>query len=258
MPSPFPGMDPYIESSGAWGDFHNSFLMYVKESLQKTLTPNYLVRVQERIASITLPDGERKPWIPDVNVSASGDYSPAKSLSPSMVATLEAVELEHIYVEPEKETYLEITHARDRKLVTVIELLSPSNKVNPGQVFYQAKREALLAQYVHIVEIDLLIRGNRLAMKKKLPPGDYFVVISRAEKRFMGAVSGWNVRQPFPTIPIPLLSPDPDRQLDLGLVFNRVYDLGDYGLGIDYTADPPSFLRPEDQEWARGIVAKPA
>jgi hypothetical protein len=104
--------------------------------------------------------------------------------------------------------------------------------------------------------LDLLIRGTRLQMKKPLPAGDYFAYVSRADRRFFSDVYPWHVRHPLPTIPIPLLEPEADYMLKLDALFGLTYDRGRYGRELNYKADPPSFLRPEDREWARGIVAK--
>jgi hypothetical protein len=164
------------------------------------------------------------------------------------------VTLEHDLEEPTTETYLEIRRHPDRRLVTVIELLSPSNKELPGRDVYFAKRNTLLNQFVHVVEIDLLLAGARLGMRTPLPAGDYFAYVSRAERRPHGDVYAWGVRNPLPVIPVPLLDPDPDYQLDLGALFRHAYDRGRYERSIDYTADPATALRTEDRGWAQEIA----
>jgi hypothetical protein len=256
MPSPFPGVDPYLEASGRWEDFHDTFITYCRDILLDAISPTYLVRIKERVASISVPDGKEKQSVPDVGISAPPGYEGGGLKTAGALTTIESVTLEHEYTEPIKETYLEILHGPERKLVTVIELLSPTNKESPGRDLYLAKRESLLAQYVHIVEVDLLLRGARLPMKKALPKGDYFVFVSRAERRFFGDVTAWNIRHPIPVIPVPLLAPDSDIMLDLGALFQLTYDRGRYRFELNYKADPPSFLRPEDREWAREIVSK--
>jgi len=257
MPSPFPGMDPYIEDSGIWEDFHDRFITYCGDQLLDALGDRYSVRIQERITSVAVLDDEEKIAVADVGVSRPESYSPPNHRDPSATATIEPVTLEHISFEPLTESYIEIRRRPELHLVTVIELLSPSNKVQPGRAYYQAKRDALLAQYVHIVEIDLLMRGARLRMKQPLRNGSYFALVSRAERRFFSDVYGWTIRQPLPTIPIPLLEPEPDYMLDLSALFRLTYDRGRYDRELNYNADPPSFLRPEDREWAREILSKP-
>jgi hypothetical protein len=203
-------MDPYLEASGIWEDFHDSLIMYCRDQLLEKYGERYSVRVQERITSVAVPDSSEKLAVADVGISTPDSYEPARSSGPTATATIEPVTLEHVAFEPLTETYIEIRRRPELNLVTVIEVLSPSNKVQPGRTYYQAKRDVLLSQYIHIVEIDLLIRGDRLPMKKPLPAGDYLAFVSRAERRFFGDVYAWNIRQSLPVIPIPLLAPDPD------------------------------------------------
>ena len=255
MPSPFPGMDPYLEASGGWEDFHDRFLTHCGEALLEALPSHYLVKIQERVAAITVPDGDQKRAVLDIGISAPGAATGASANSTS-VATIEPIAMEHVYAEPLKETYIQILRRPDRKLVTVIELLSPTNKDGRGRDAYIEKRDALLAQYVHIVEVDLLIQGARLPMKLPLPPGDYYAFVSRAQRRFNADVYYWTMRHSLPAIPIPLLEPDPDYKLDLSGHFRHTYDRGHYEREIDYQTEPPSFLRSEDRDWARRLLTK--
>jgi len=257
VPSPFPGMDPYIESTGRWNDFHERMLTHFCELLLELVPDSYDVSVEERVTSISVPGGDTKRAVIDIGITSSRAEDVDSS---GGVATLEGggVRLAHLDFEPRREAYLEITHKPDDRLVTVIELLSPANKEKPGSDLYREKREALLVQYVHIVEIDLLMRGTRLAMKQPLPLGDYFVYSTRAEDRAFAEVIGCSLRHQLPTIAIPLAEPDPELRVNLQALFNVTYDRGKYQRRPKYSESPPSFLRREDQEWARGIVAKPA
>ena len=254
MPSPFPGMDPYLEASGGWEDFHDSILTYVRDALLDAVPAHYVVKIQERVTLVSLPARGTQQVVSDVGVSTVGEVRPAGGVMTAAVASVEPLTLEHDLEEMATETYLEVRRQPDRQLVTVIELLSPSNKELPGREAYLAKRNALLSQYVHLVEIDLLIRGRRLGMRGQLPPGDYYAYVSRAERRPRGDVYAWGVRHPLPVIPVPLLEPDPDFPLDLGALFRQAYDRGRYERSVDYTADPPAFLRPEDRDWAREVI----
>ena len=113
-----------------------------------------------------------------------------------------------VVMEEIRETYIEVRYRPDRKLVAVLELLSPTNKINFGIGEYLHKRMAILKQPVHLVELDLLVGGHRLPMERPLPPGDYFALIARSEHCPMADVYHWRVRNPLPHIPIPLKSPD--------------------------------------------------
>ena len=138
--------------------------------------------------------------------------------------------------------------------MTVIELLSPSNKQMPGDVWYDEKRHELIRQEVHIVELDLLIGGVRLRMKDPLPKGDCFAFVSFAEHRPLSDTYIWTIRDPLPTIPIPLKAPDPDILLDLASIFARVYERARLGRSINYEAPLRLPLSQEDRAWAEALA----
>src|SRR5947208_719922 len=75
MPSPFPGMDPYLEDPGVWPDFHATFINYCRESIADQLPPNFVARVREQIRLVDLREGESSRFEPDVNVSRSNGPS---------------------------------------------------------------------------------------------------------------------------------------------------------------------------------------
>src|SRR5581483_402078 len=154
----------------------------------------------------------------------------------SGVATLESVTIPLVIVEEPREAYIEILHRPERQLVAVLELLSPSNKTEPGRSVYLTKRNALLYQNVHLVELDLLLGGHRLPFRKALPLGDYYALVARGDRRPDCDVYAWTIRQALPTIPIPLRAPDPDVLLDLATVFSTAYERGRYRRSIHYEA----------------------
>jgi len=133
----------------------------------------------------------------------------------------------------------------------VIEILSPTNKSGLGRGQYLQKRRELLDQPVHLVEVDLLLGGKRLPMGGRLPAGDYYAFVSRAEKRESSDVYAWSIRRPLPAIPIPLSPPDPDLSLDLAAVVNQAYDQGRYHRLIHYTDPLDLPLTAEAQNWLR-------
>ncbi|OYV79650.1 MAG: hypothetical protein B7Z73_19185 [Planctomycetia bacterium 21-64-5] len=117
-----------------------------------------------------------------------------------------------------------------------------------------AKRNAILCQPVHLVELDLLIGGQRLPLAKPLPPARYYAFVSRADQRPMCQIVPWGVRQPLPTIAIPLLPGDPDVALELGAVFEETYERGGYDNDVDYTAPSPARLDDADSQWAAELA----
>ncbi|MCI0680573.1 MAG: DUF4058 family protein [Gemmataceae bacterium] len=161
---------------------------------------------------------------------------------------------EHVYLDGPKEAYIEILHRPDRSLVAVLELLSPANKEQPGRTEDLAKRRAILVQQVHLVELDLLLGGRRLPMQQPLPDGDYYYLLSRAEKRLDCDVFAWSLRQALPKLPAPLRAPDRDIIIDLAAVFATAYERGRYGRKISYHDHVPRFLSDEDRVWTRHII----
>ncbi len=135
-------------------------------------------------------------------------------------------------------------------------VLSPWNKSGEGYWEYRAKRRKLFRQNVHLVELDLLVRGQRLPMEQELPPADFYVFLSRGDRRPQCDVFAWSVRQPLPRIPIPLRAPDPDVMLDLPSLFAHGYERGRYARALDYSAPLDLPLASADRAWAEDLVRK--
>jgi hypothetical protein len=157
-------------------------------------------------------------------------------------------------VEFESQSFLEIRNGRNRQVVTVIELLSPSNKYSgPDRDQYLAKRAQLLCSRVHLVEIDLLRGGPRMPVESGMPDCDYCVLVSRVERRPRAGVWPIRLRDKLPEIPIPLRDPHPDAKLDLQAVLHRIYDTARYERYI-YDSEPVPALSAEDAAWARQFL----
>lgn len=151
------------------------------------------------------------------------------------MATLEPVTLAFPTTLVEvREIWVEVRTRDDEALVTSVELLSPANKAEPGLGESILKRRGLIRRRVNLVEIDLLIGGRRLAMEGELPPGDYYAFVARGERMPECSVYAWSVRDPLPTIPVPLLPPDADVPLDLAPLFATAYQRGRYGRTLKY------------------------
>jgi hypothetical protein len=219
MASPFPGMDPYLESPAYWPDFHARFVNYWCDALADQLPDNYEIRMDERNNLVELrSEGHKR------------------------------------IEEENRETYIEILHRPDRTRIAVLELLSPANKEESGRSMYLAKRNALLLQAVHLVELDLLLGGQRLPLDGAYPPGHYYALIARWTRRPDCDVYAWTLRRSLPPIPIPLKDPDPDVWLDLGAVFATAYERGRYARSIDYAVPPRMACAEEDRQWMAARV----
>lgn len=241
MGSPFPGVDPYLEDQNFWPDFHPRFLNYWCEALSAALPAHYDARIDERVQIVEL-DQEGNPFRPDIAVSRAAGHETAgmgsAGHSPQVeaggVALMQPETVPLPATEEIKESSIHILHRPDRTLVAVLELLSPSNKINPGRLRYLWKRSDLLLQDVHLVELDLLLAGDRLPMGKPLPPADFYAIIARSDRRPNADVLRWTLRDPLPKIPIPLLKPDKDIVIDLAEVFAIAYERGRYARSVNY------------------------
>jgi hypothetical protein len=145
---------------------------------------------------------------------------------------------------------IEVRDVSNRRLVTVIEILSPVNKMGDGAMEYVEKRAALMTTSVHLLEIDLLRRGGRILFETDPPPADYYVYLSRFTNRPYTDVWPIGLRERLPVLPVPLLPPDEDVLLDLQRAVNACYDLVHYERLLDYTvAPPPPPLSEADAAW---------
>src|SRR5436190_13644699 len=135
MSSPFPGMDPYLETPALWSDFAASFITYWRDALIDCLPDNYEARIDEKVNLVEISPPRKKLIEPDVAVSKRGPTR-AFTSAPAGVATLEPVTLSLIIEEETHERHIEVLHRPDRKLVAVLELLSPANKEEPGRTLY--------------------------------------------------------------------------------------------------------------------------
>jgi hypothetical protein len=260
MKSPFPGMDPFLEAQGRWPDFHGRMITYCCDAISQTLPEPYVAQMGEDVRLVTWQTEPARVIRPDVAVIRTlGPAGPATAQGGG-VATLEPVTIPFAdFAEEVRETWIEIFRLPDQRLVTAIELLSPTNKASNGWKEYVDKRLRLRAQPANLVEIDLLLAGLRLPMAAPLPPGDFYAFIGRTKSRPDCEVYAWSIRQPLPKLPIPLEAPDPDVMLDLAEVFALAYARGRYARLIDYTLPLHLPLRPEDKIWAeqvaRGLVS---
>ncbi len=250
MPSPFPGMDPFIESQGYWEDFHSALLGDCRRALTAVLPRNYGAFIEQRISLVDISAEPPQSRRPDIAV-LRGDQA-SKASSRGALATLEpiTVPLALDDLDEIRERWIEIRKLPDRSLVTVIEVLSPTNKTGFGRIEYIGKRKQWIRQPVNVVEIDLLCNGHRLPMRGALPAGDSYAFVSRADRRPNCDVYAWSIRRQLPVIPIPLAFPDPDVLLDLQAVFALTYDGSPYGESIDYSAPLDLRMANEDRSWA--------
>lgn len=253
MPSPFPGMNPYLEHPSIWHDFHNQFCMSCRTALAQVIRPKYICQLEEHVYIHELSDDERR-LIGHGDVTIA-ERDPKLTIESATAVGLMAPTVGRILpeVDEEREIYLEIRDREHRELVAVLELLSPTNKKRGSdRDQFLAKRRSLLDSPAHYVEIDLLRAGPRLPVEG-LPKCDYYALVSRAQERPAVGIWASRLRQPLPAISIPLRSPDPDVTLDLQAILHSAYEAGNYDYYL-YENTPEPLLSAEDQAWADELI----
>jgi hypothetical protein len=232
MPSPFPGMDPYLENPSIWPDFHQALSNEIRNALNSQLPSPYYARVEMR---------------PEVGIVEEGQ---------------EWVQSFHHY-------FVEIRDSNQgHKRITLIEILSPSNKKNgPDRRAYVAKQTEVLRSDANLIEIDLLRKGKRVHPHPEMEGFlsglntriDYFISVNRAWKRHEESIGyllfPLSIQQGLPCIPVPLRENLPEVPLDLQYVFTRAYDGGPCRKGaVDYTQPPNPSLGDTDGDWALALL----
>lgn len=256
MPSPFPGMDPYLEGP-LWPDVHQALANKLRQRLTPQLRPRYTARLEVYLVEDTAPEGEIGILYPDVEIlqrpqppapTAPGRSAGGVALTP---APLSVPVLQPVRV---RIPTVEIRDTAHNVLVSCIEILSPVNKREPGLTPYRQKRQRLYEAQVHLIEVDLLRRGTRPVSHPRIPPVPYLITLTRAGS---GKVEVWPLQlpDPLPTIPVPLRAPDPDIALDLSEALAAIYEEAAYDLSIDYTQPPPPPpLSDEDRRWLETLL----
>lgn len=251
MPSPFPGMDPYLESD-RWNGVHSMFVNQIGWEISEKLPDGYVAFTEERLVVEDFPEDSQRQRAkvqtpPDVSVVRERRVRSRRSstalLEPPMrVRTAKPLSY--------PETFLEIRDAEKMRLITSVELLSPTNKGSHRNE-YLTKRERALVAEVNLVEIDLLLGGRRLPTEQTLPASNYFVFVCRAAQQTMTDLWPIFLKDSLPKIPIPLKSADGDVVIDLQKIFTRIYDHMRYARSLNYLKPPDAPLSVTDLAWVR-------
>lgn len=255
MRSPFPGMDPYLERPTLWPDVHFEVMRSIRAALTPKVAPHYYVAVEQR-TYIAYTDPASFLGRPDVVL-----VGPQRQLGIALpsgnggAAVLERP-LTLALPMPDQviERYLEIRDSATHQVVTVIEVLSPSNKQpGEGRQQYERKRLHVLASLTNLVEIDFLRSWEPMPLGAA-PASDYRLLVSRGWLRPEASLYPFEVTEPIPEIPIPLRAQEQEPALDLNELLHSIYDQVRYDLRIDYTAEPEPPLEPSKAEWARRLL----
>ena len=257
MPSPFPGMNPYLEQPDAWPTFHGNFIARIQRQLTPALPAGYFAKTEVALI-LHEPSAEERqyPMRADVAVGSESGGNGSTTATAARPAAFRTV-LPGVVEERHYST--EIRDRRSRRLVTVIEHLSPANKPG-GSNFgaYGLKRQRVVNEGANLVEIDLLRKGGRMPLGE-VPPGDYCVTVARAAEAPAAEVWPFSLRDPLPTVPVPLDGGHADLSLNLMAALHAVHDEYEYARWLyDEPAEINPPLSPEDAAWAENLAASAA
>jgi hypothetical protein len=216
MPSPFPGMDPFLEAADLWPAFHHQFVAGLYQLLLPGLVDRYRARVSQRV------------YVTEVALFTS------------------VVRDQHV------EELIEIRQRGDGRLVTMIDAVSPANKMTPeGRQAYLARRAEAKSGGANLVEVDLVLQGEPLLdySRDGLPAWNYAVTVTRAAQPERYEIYTATLQKRLPRFRLPLASDDRDTVLDLQSAFARCFDQGGFAARIDYHQDPAGTLTDEDRTW---------
>ncbi|MBK7409555.1 MAG: DUF4058 family protein [Saprospirales bacterium] len=239
MSSPFPGMDPYLEGY-LWPDVHQRLAGVIADLISPQIVPDYVVRLSMYTVADTDPEEDVGIMYPDVEVmrkkSRTKEPEPVYTAPP--VLTDPSISIPSLGPLEVRIPVIEIRDRKGNNLITAIEVLSPVNKRKPGLEPYREKRHRLHEAGVHLLEIDLIRRGERPFVHPMVPHAHYLALLTRAG---VGKTDVWafNLQDSLPVLPVPLKAPDPDARLDLGAALRTIYERGRYDLSINYEEAPP-------------------
>jgi len=221
MPSPFPGMDPYLEGEKIWPAFQHHFIA----CLYQTLLPGLVDRYRARV-------GQRR-------------YATAQALFTSVIR------------EDHEEEFIEIRQRNDSRLITLVDVVSPANKTTvAGRQAYLDKRKEAKVANANLVEIDLVMQGQPMLdySREGLPEWDHAVTVTRATQPERHEIYRSTLQMKLPKFRLPLAGDDRDTVLDLQTTFARCFDQGNFIALIDYQRDPPTKLSDEDRRWLNDML----
>jgi len=221
MPSPFPGMDPYLEAPSLWASFHHHLATWLYQSLLPGLVDRYRARVGQRI------------------------YCTEQPLFTSVVR------------EEHHEDYIEIRQRSDGRLITLLDFVSPTNKTTEaGKQAYLEKRREGKGQGANLIEIDLVLQGQPMLeySREGLPDWDYAVTVTRATQPDRFEIYTAVLQKRLPRFSMPLASDERNTVVDLQTILTRTYEQAGFGAKIDYRGNPEVHLNDEDLSWVNELL----
>jgi Protein of unknown function (DUF4058) len=255
MPSPFPGMDPYLEGRRLWPDVHHALITTIRDALAPQVAPAYFVAIEERAYIVEAERGESVS-LPDAAVIAAADGGKASGGVATATALAHAVQTVTLpRYERVQEGYLEVRDGRTHEVITAIELLSPTNKaLGEGRREYEAKRRHVLQTLTNLVEIDLL-RGGAPMRMDPTPGSPYRILLASGWEYPTARVYAFGISQAIPEVAVPLREGESPATLALGTLLAQIYDRARYDLRLDYRVPPPEPpLSSEEAAWMEELL----
>ncbi len=216
MPSPFPGMDPYLEDETLWPAFQHQLVASLYQVLLPGLVDRYRARIHQRT------------------------YVTEEPLFTSVIR------------QERQEEFIEIRQRGDGRLVTLVDVASPINKtLSQGRAAYHETRRLARAQNANVVELDLSLQGRPLLdySRDGLPEWDYAVTVTRCTQPERYEIYTATLAKRLPRFKVPLAADDRDTVLDLQATFARAFDQGNFAARIDYTRDANARLGDTHRTW---------
>jgi hypothetical protein len=258
MSGPFPGMDPYLEDPANWQGHHNALIAYLWSAILAVLPENYDAAMEDR-CYIVQPE---RDIVPDLTVFRAASISPPEKRGNTAVLEPDAPLILRILPLEVHEVFLNIYRRGDRsRVITAIELLSPTNKAanTEGWRQYRRKQKRVLKSQTHFLEIDLLRGGAHtvaVAPEALSSRGDwdYLACLHRGGEADSLEVWPCTIRERLPRVSAPLSTGDQDLVLDLQAVLDRFYEEGRFLRRLNYLESPIPPLRSDDAAWADSLL----
>lgn len=245
-------MDPYFEHHALWPDVHNSLITAIRDAIVPMVAPAYYVSVESR-AYVIKPEGDLFLGRRDIAVASPAGTLPTQAAAPVVAGEVAVLEVELPIGDEINHYYLEIRSVQTHELITLIELLSPVNKVDQrGRFEYLQKWYETLMSLTNYVEIDLLRTGEPMPVIPQVV-SDYRILVGRGQIPRRAQLYAFGLRAPIPDFPLPLQPEEREPLVPLNQILHELYDRARFDLRIDYKQPPVPPLPDEHAAWAKEL-----
>jgi len=255
MQNPFPGMNPYLEHPELWPGIHLLLIGQLTQVLAPQLRPKYRVAVEVRMYE-TIAGRSLLVGIPDLAVKSH--QNTAKQPGSNVAVAESPTKLQKVEVpltETIKQGYLEVKEVATGEVVTAIEILSPVNKrPGEGRQKYETKRQKIFSSSTHLVEIDLLRRGEPMPIYGSNGESNYRILVSRGDCRPSADLYSFNLPDAIPSFPLPLKAGDVEPMVNLPELLNNIYEIASYDMAIDYSQETVPPLSESERIWVGQLL----